>query len=141
MSAPESSTPGSAAPGSSAFQCEALKVFVRGLEVQAEIGVHPHERGRAQPLVVDIELELAPLPANGPVVGIADTVNYEALAAKARALAQGGHIDLVETFAHRLATACLASARVRRARVRVDKPQAIQDAAAAGVEIVLSREN
>ena len=31
------------------------KIFVRALTVQAEIGVHRHERGRRQPLVVDVE--------------------------------------------------------------------------------------
>ena len=39
---------------------EGLTVFVRGLEVEAAIGVHDHELGRTQPLVLDVELQLAP---------------------------------------------------------------------------------
>jgi hypothetical protein len=31
-----------------------LTVLVRGLEVQAAIGVHAHEHGRLQPLFVDV---------------------------------------------------------------------------------------
>ena len=111
----------------------ALKVFVRGLTIEAEIGLHPHERGRRQPLVIDVELDLAP----AAVGGIRDTVNYERLAERARALAAEGHMELVETFAERLARGCLAEARVVRARVRVEKPQAIAGAAAAGVEVVI----
>jgi hypothetical protein len=41
------------------------KVLVRGLTVQAEIGVYAHERGRRQPLVIDVDPEgLAWLAAN-----------------------------------------------------------------------------
>lgn len=121
-----------AAPAAS---LDALTVFVRGLALQAEIGVHAHERGRNQPLIADITLDLDPCP----VAGIADTVNYETVASKARALAAGGHIDLVETFAERLAAACLDSPRVQRVRVRIEKPEAISDAEAAGVEITAAR--
>lgn len=114
---------------------DGLTVFVRGLELRAEIGVHAHERGRTQPLVVDVALELAPRY----VAGIADTVNYETIAERARALAASGHVDLVETFAERLALACLESPRVLNVRVRVKKPEAIEGAAAAGVEIQARR--
>ena len=110
-----------------------LRVFVRALAIEAEIGVYPHERGRRQPLVIDVELDLAPTSVDA----IRDTVNYETLAQRAQALAAGGHIDLVETFAERLARDCLGDARVQRVRVRIEKPQAIAGAAAAGVEIVL----
>ena len=115
---------------------EALRVFMRGLRVEAQIGVHPHERGRTQPLLVDVEVELAP----APVAGIADTLNYEELAALARALADRGHTELVETYAQDLAGAVLRlGRRVRRVRVRVDKPEALPGAAGAGVEVALAR--
>jgi dihydroneopterin aldolase len=66
---------------------------MRGLELEAEIGVYPHERGRAQPLVIDVELALSPRQ----VVHLADTLNYETLAGAARQLVADGHIHLVET--------------------------------------------
>jgi 7,8-dihydroneopterin aldolase/epimerase/oxygenase len=112
-----------------------LTVFVEGLELQAEIGLYDHERGRTQPLSVDVELELTPAPAHG----IHGTVNYETLAAKARALASAGHIELVETFAERLAADCLDHPRATAVRVRVRKPQAIPGASAAGVELTAAR--
>jgi dihydroneopterin aldolase len=112
-----------------------LKVFVRGLQVDAEIGVHPHEKGRTQPLSIDIELELAA----HDIRSIRDTVNYETLAASARVLATGGHVDLVETFAENLARACLADPRTLSARVRIEKPLALEGAKAAGVEVLLRR--
>jgi len=112
------------------------RVFVRGLEVQAEIGVYAHEQGVLQPLIVDIELEVDAAGWRH----LEDTVNYETLAAHAFAIAESGHIGLVESFAQRLAEACLAEPRVFNVRVRVEKPTALAPrAAAAGVEIVAVR--
>ncbi|MBS0297863.1 MAG: dihydroneopterin aldolase [Proteobacteria bacterium] len=117
------------------FRRESLSVFVRGLKIAAEIGVHPHERGRAQPLVVDVELSLFPRRIDT----LADTVNYERIVTRARAIAAEGHIELVEDYVDRLARACLDDPRVRRVRVRVEKPEALAGAEAAGVETVLTR--
>jgi len=112
------------------------KVFVTGVQVQAQIGVYKHEIGRVQPLVVDVELDV-PTDASDR---LADTVNYETILAAAQELAAQGHVDLVETFAHRLAARCLADPRVSRARVRIEKPLALAPhAVGAGVEIVLAR--
>ena len=112
------------------------RVFVTGLKVQAEIGVYRHEIGKRQPLVVDVELDV---PSAG-AARLADTVNYETILEAARMIAAQGHIELVETFADRLARACMTDPRVARARVRVEKPLALApEAVAAGAEIVLDR--
>jgi len=109
----------------------AATVFVRGLLLEAEIGVNADEQGRPQPLVVDIEAELG----GEPWRGFSETVDYERLAEHARAIAAAGHIGLVETFAWRVAQACLAERHVRRVTVRVEKPKALAPAMA-GVVIV-----
>lgn len=115
---------------------QASRVFVTGLKVQAEIGVHRHEIGRVQPLVVDVELDV-PTTASDR---LAETVNYETILAAAQAVAAEGHLQLVETFAHRLAERCLEDARVAKARVRVTKPLALEPhAVGAGVEVVVGR--
>jgi dihydroneopterin aldolase len=111
------------------------RVFVRALRLDVEIGVHRHEHGRVQPLVVDVDIDLPPTP----VARLADTLNYEAVVERARAIAAEGHIMLVETFADRLGRALMDDPRVHRVRVRVEKPEALPEAAAAGVELVLER--
>lgn len=114
----------------------ASKVFVTGVKVQAEIGVYRHEIGRVQPLVIDVELDV-PTDASDR---LSDTLNYETILQAVQAVAGGGHIDLVETFAHRLADRCLADPRVSKARIRVEKPLALApDAVGAGVEITVGR--
>lgn len=122
-------------PAPAAPRPEALTVFVRGLTLQAGIGVYDHEKGRTQTLVIDVALQLEP----ALVERLSDTVNYEAVARAARAIAADGHVGLVETFAQRLALACLEDPRVRRATVRIDKPGALGDAAVPGCELTLGR--
>ena len=112
------------------------KVFVRGLRLDAEIGVYDHEHGRQQPLECEVEMDIAP----GSWDRLADTINYETIASKAKAVAAEGHFQLVEAFAERLGRLCLEDERVSRVRVRVEKPLALApQAAAAGAEIVLVR--
>jgi dihydroneopterin aldolase len=119
------------------LQIEMTRVFVTGLKVEAEIGVHRHEFGRRQPLSVDVELDV---PTAG-ATRLAETLNYEVILAHARSVAAEGHVKLVEDFALRLARACLGDPRVTRARVRVEKPLALApDAAGAGAEIILVRQ-
>jgi 7,8-dihydroneopterin aldolase/epimerase/oxygenase len=104
--------------------------------LSAEVGVNDHEYGRRQPLVADVELDLAPAAAEH----IGDTVSYSWIVAQAQALAASGHFKLIETFAERLARACLADEKVLRARVRLEKPHALAPTAAAGgVEVTVER--
>jgi dihydroneopterin aldolase len=115
---------------------ERLSVFIRGLLLSAEVGVYEHEFGRRQPLIADIELEVEPRACEH----IGDTVNYAEVAERAKTLAASGHFKLIETFAERLAAVCLEDAKVRCARVRIEKPRALApNADAAGVEVVVRR--
>jgi dihydroneopterin aldolase len=113
----------------------ALSVFVRGLLIEAEIGLNPDERGRRQPLIIDVTLKLEPRAPQH----LRDTVNYERIVDAARTISDGGHVELVETFALRLAEACLAFGGVGEATVRIEKPQALKVAEAAGAEVRLKR--
>jgi len=127
--------PAADAPTGPAFVREGLSVFVRGLTLEAGIGVHDHELGRLQRLVIDVALTLTP----APVERLGDTINYETVAQAARAIVAEGHVGLVETFAERLALACLADPRVQRCGVRIEKPGALEGAVAPGCEVVLAR--
>lgn len=122
-------------PNPDAPRLEGLTVFVRGLRVEAGIGVYDHEHGRLQTLVIDVTLELGA----HQVERLGDTVNYETVAEAARAIVAAGHVGLVESFAERLALDCLADPRVRRVLVRVEKPGALEGAEAAGCEVAYSR--
>ena len=62
-------------------------------------------------------------------------VDYESITLRIRAIVARGHINLAETLAEAIAEACLEDARVKRARIRVEKLHAVPGAESAGVEI------
>jgi dihydroneopterin aldolase len=112
-------------------------VFVRGLELNALLGVHPHEKAAPQRVVVGVELAVRD-EATPSGVGEDDlrrTVDYASVVAAARSIVAEGHTRLVETLAEKIALAALADPRVARARVSVEKPDAFPDAAAVGVSV------
>lgn len=119
--------PGASVPG-------LRRILVRDLVLACEIGAFHHERGRRQR--VRINLDLAVREEREPIRDdLRNVVCYDEILAAIRRLAEGGHVNLVETLAERIAAICLADARVRVARVRVEKLDVYPDAESVGVEI------
>lgn len=116
-------------------------VFLRGLELMARLGIHPHEKSAPQRIVVGVELvvqdDAAPA-AVGPDE-FRRVVDYARVVESARATVAAGHVLLVETLAERVALAALADPRVERARVTVEKPDAFPDVATVGVIVERTR--
>jgi len=115
------------------------RIFVRGLLIQASIGVHPHEYENTQPVIIDIELDMGDMPAPKED-RLHETLDYGLVAEKAEEIALEAHVQLVETLADRIADWALgADPRVQACAVRIAKPQALLKADAAGVEIIRRR--
>lgn len=112
-------------------------VFIRNLEVLGHIGVHGHEQGKMQPVRINVDLAVEDAAVLGDKLDL--VVDYEAITKKIRAIMAAGHINLAETLAERIAEACFADARVKTARVRVEKLHALPGAESAGVEIERQR--
>ncbi|HEY1836028.1 MAG: dihydroneopterin aldolase [Rhizomicrobium sp.] len=112
-------------------------VFIRNLEVLAQIGVYGHEQGKLQPVRINVDLAVE------DVLDVEDklerVVDYGAIAGKIRAIIDAGHINLAETLAERIAQSCFEDPRVKTARVRVEKLHALPGAESGGVEIERSR--
>lgn len=117
------------------------RMFIRDLILEARIGVYTHEQGRTQRIRINLDLAVEEEGASNlsrPAVGADDlsrVVDYDRLVKVVRGIVASGHVQLVETLAERVAEACLVDARVRLARVCVEKLDVYQDAASAGVEI------
>ena len=109
-------------------------VFVKDLRLMALIGVYDIEKIQPQPIVVNIDLSVA--EGTGPADDdLSHVVSYEIVVKKVEAIVGRGHINLVETLAELIAEGCLRDERVLAARVRVEKPEVIPNAASVGVEI------
>lgn len=110
------------------------RILVRDLVLQCEIGVFRHERGTRQR--VRINLDLSAREEEVPVADdLRNVVCYDEIVSGIRRLAEGRHVNLVETLAERIAAMCLADARIRVARVRVEKLGVYPDVGSVGIEI------
>lgn len=107
-------------------------VFVRDLLLDAHIGVFTSEKGRTQPIRVNVDLTVSEVAHSDK---LANVVCYKSVVDGIKAIVDGGHLNLVETLAERIAAQCLEDSRVVVARIRVEKLAAISEAASVGVEI------
>jgi dihydroneopterin aldolase len=113
------------------------RVFVRDLVLPCSIGIYPREKGLRRRVRVNAELLVAaPLPRTDD---FADVVNYETIVAGIKAITEGGHINLVETLADRIAELCLADRRVSATRVRVEKLDVWPETESVGVVVERKR--
>jgi len=112
-------------------------IFIRNLELLAHIGIHGHERGKKQPVRINVDLAVEDLAAIEDRLD--SVVDYGDITDKIRAIVDRDHINLAETLAERIATACFQDRRVKTARVRVEKLHALPGAESAGVEIERER--
>jgi len=110
-------------------------VFVRDLMLDAQIGVHQHEKLGPQRIRVNIDLAVREVDVDGIGDQLANVVCYEEVVSGIRDLVAEGHVNLVETLAEQIAALCLEDRRVRVARVRVEKLDVFADATSVGVEI------
>ena len=114
------------------------RISLTGLRVRGRHGVYDFERRDGQDFVVDVVLELALGPAAGSD-NVRDTVHYGELAERLAGIVAGEPVNLIETLADRLATACLADARVAVATITVHKPRAPIPHAFGDVAVTLTR--
>ena len=112
-------------------------VFIRNLELPAQIGVWRHEHGKEQPIRINVDLAVEDLIDLGD--DLAKVVDYGVIETKIREMIAEGHVRLIETLAERIAAACFEDSRVKTARVRVEKLHALSNAESAGVEIERTR--
>ena len=111
-------------------------IFVRDYVIDCNIGVYAEEKGVTQKVRLTIEASLSP-----DVRSLRDDMDevpsYTHLIDAVHASMEGGHINLVETFAERIAARCLEDKRITTILVRIEK---LERGPLRGVEIVRSRD-
>lgn len=109
-------------------------IVIRELRVEALIGIHRRERHATQTLSIDLEIGL-PSDAVFASDKVSDTVDYEQVALRIRALAASGHYRLVETFADKVARLLIDDFGAPSVRVSVAKMGILANARYVGVTI------
>ena len=111
------------------------KMFLRGLTVQARIGIHDFELQAPQRLILDIDLYV-PLDDTTPQGDqIHEVVDYDFVRDVVHARVAQGHINLQETLCDDIMAGLLKHTGVLAARVSTRKPDVYPDCAAVGVEV------
>lgn len=114
------------------------KVFVKGLRIDAYIGVYDWEHEQTQPLFLDLTMAWDQQAA-GVSDALEDALDYDRLSKAVTALVQNRPRQLIETVAAEVAQLILTQFNVAEVTVRVEKPQAVAAATTVGVEITRSR--
>lgn len=115
-----------------------MKVFVRDLKINMLIGIYPHEQKTLQEVIVNIEALVAD-PANWQRDDMADWVSYEDFVKAVMGIIETGHINLLETFAHRIADDILLNPRILSVAIKLEKTAAISGTRSVGVEYAQQR--
>ena len=110
------------------------RVFVRDLEVVASVGILEYERRYDQRILISAELFVRD-NYDGTSDKLADVVDYGKVIEGIVRLVQREHVNLIETLAERIATLCLADERVDAVRVKIEKPEVIDQCRSVGIEI------
>jgi dihydroneopterin aldolase len=112
----------------------ARRVLVNQLELIGRVGVYDHEQRYEQRVVVSLDLAV-----RDTYDGLSDRLDqvydYDGAIRAVKETVDSDHFNLIETLAERIAEACLADKRVRRIRVRIEKPDVLPSCRSVGIEI------
>jgi dihydroneopterin aldolase len=110
------------------------RVFVRDLEIVASVGVLEREKRYEQRIIVSAELMVRD-DYDGVSDRLGDVFDYSQVVDGIARLVQGDHVNLIETLAERIASQCMADRRVESVRVRIEKPDVMEQCRSVGIEI------
>lgn len=113
------------------------QVFIKGLAVEAVIGVYDWERTILQPLVLDLEMGWdIRVAAAGDDLGA--TLDYAAVSQRVLDFVAASQFLLVEALAEHVAALIMHEFSVPWLRLRVTKPGAVSQASG-GVGVLIER--
>jgi FolB domain-containing protein len=116
------------------------QIFITDLVARGIIGINPGEREKPQEIRINLVLFVDTRKA-GKSDNLEDNVNYRTIAKRVLEHAETAARQTVEALAADVAGLCLAEARVKKVRVRVEKPGAVRFSRSVGVEIERQRED
>jgi dihydroneopterin aldolase len=117
------------------------RIFLRNYVVDANIGIHAHEKNGAQRVALNVDV-FVPLSLSTPRHDrIHEVIDYDFIRLAIKHRIEQGHINLQETLVDDIARALLAHPAVRAVRVSSEKPDVYDDVDAVGIEIVHFKES
>jgi FolB domain-containing protein len=109
-------------------------IRLKNLRLRTIIGVNPWERTEKQAVIVSVEVEF-----DGSRAAISDkledTIDYRFISNRIIEHVENSQYELIEALAGNLLRIIMEEPRIMRARVEVDKPNAIRSADSTSVEV------
>src|SRR5688572_12960858 len=113
-------------------------ILIRDLRVEVLIGIHRREKHVPQTVSIDLDIGL-PSETVFKSDKVADTIDYEQVALRIKALAGSQHFRLVETFAERIARLLVDDFKAPWVRVSAAKIGILPNAKFVGVSLERKR--
>jgi dihydroneopterin aldolase len=110
-------------------------IFVRDWVIDCNIGVYAEEKGVTQKVRLTVDAFLAPAVRSAED-DMAEVPSYTDIIDGVNEITSKGHINLLETFAERIAAHCLKDKRIAYVRVRIEK---LERGPVRGVDITRAR--
>jgi FolB domain-containing protein len=114
------------------------KIIIDSLRAHGIIGVYAYEREAPQEILISATL-FTDTRAAASSDSLDDCIDYDALSKKLQKHVESAARFTIEALAEDLARLCMEEGGVTRIVLRVEKPNALQDAESVGVEIERKR--
>lgn len=115
------------------------QIQIKDLLLRGLVGINPDEQEKEQDILINLTL-YTDLTVPAQTDRIEDALNYRTLTKQIIRLVEENRFLLVEKLAADIAGLCLATERVTRAVVTVEKPGALRFARSVGVTLDRRRE-
>ena len=117
-------------------------IRIKDLSLRTFIGFKPHERKYRQDVVVNVEVEVdTAIAESSDDIKTEGFFDYRDMSKSITRLIEESRYDLLEALVRRVLDEVMSNPLVRRARVEIEKPNAIRYSRAVSVELFAKREN
>ena len=113
-------------------------IFLNDFTLQANVGVYKHEKEKTQPIKINVIAKVKnPKRINDN--NLQSVVCYNQISKKIKKIIKSGHTILLEKLAEKIFQECFKNKRIETMKIRLEKPEAIEGAVGAGIEVERSR--
>ena len=113
-------------------------IFLNDFTLQANVGVYKYEKEKTQPIKINVVAKVRnPKRINDN--NLQSVVCYNQISKKIKKIIKSGHTILLEKLAEKIFQECFKNKRIETMKIRLEKPEAIEGAAGAGIEVERSR--
>jgi len=110
------------------------KIFIKNLQVQGILGIHPHEQRIPQRIIITTTVT-TDISQAAKKDDISKTVCYSTLSKDIIRFVKSSHFRTIEALIETLANKILEVEQIDSVWLRIEKPDAVPDAETVGVEI------